>query len=156
MRPLRHRVLEDDHRADDLLPLDVRDVEALDANRQRLEVERLAQFLERLDASRAPRLGDKRLGVERELRVLLRELLQPPLLAALGGPHPPGAKTSRGRGGGGRSCAPAPPTRRFSPRSGARTSTRDPRRSVRNPSSAAVSPAPRGTTICCGIDGATP
>ena len=46
--------------------------------------------------------------------------------------------------------------RRFSPRSAARTSTRDPRRSERNSASAAVSRAAPGTMICGGIDGADP
>ena len=49
VRLLRHRVLEDDHRADHRLALDVRDVVALDPQRQALEVQRLAQLLERLD-----------------------------------------------------------------------------------------------------------
>ena len=87
VRLLRDAVLEHDHRADDLLALDVRDVEALDPDRQRLEVQHLAQLLERLDAARRLRLGDERLRRERELGVLLRELLQPPLLAALGRAH---------------------------------------------------------------------
>ena len=47
-------------------------------------------------------------------------------------------------------------SRRFSPRSGARTSTREPRRSDRNSASADVSPAPRGTTICGGTLGDEP
>src|SRR6476661_4863077 len=84
---LRDAILEHDHRADDLLSLDVRDVEALDPDRQRLEVQRLAQLLECLDASRALRLGDERLRLERQLRVLLRELLQPALLAPLRHAH---------------------------------------------------------------------
>ena len=64
VRLLRHAVLEHDHRADDLLALDVRDVEALDPDRQRLEVQRLAQLLERLDATQPLRLGDERLRLE--------------------------------------------------------------------------------------------
>src|SRR6059058_4018883 len=87
MRLLRDRVLEDDHRPDDLLTLDVRDVEALDADRQRLEVERLPQLLERLEAARALGLAHVCLRVERELRILLRELLEAALLAALGRTH---------------------------------------------------------------------
>ena len=77
------RVLEDDHRADGILAHRVRDVVALDAERQRLEVQRLAQLLERLDAPRALLLGRGLLADERLLRVLVGELLQPALLAAL-------------------------------------------------------------------------
>ena len=87
MRLSRDAVLEDDHRADDLVALGVRDVEALDPQRQRLEVERLAELFERLDAAQALRLRDDRLGGERELGVLLRELLKAALLAALGRAH---------------------------------------------------------------------
>ena len=58
----RQRVLEDDHRADRILAHRVRDVVALDAERQRLEVQRLAQLLERLDAPRALLLGRRLLG----------------------------------------------------------------------------------------------
>ena len=49
--------------------------------------EHLAQLLERLDPPQPLRLRDERLGRERELGVLLRELLQPPLLAALRRAH---------------------------------------------------------------------
>ena len=45
--------------------------------------------------------------------------------------------------------------RRFSPRSGARTSTFDPRSSERNVASGGLA-RPRGTRICGGIDGADP
>ena len=48
--------------------------------------------------------------------------------------------------------APAAAASRRAP--GARTSTCEPRRSERNASSADVSPTPRGTRICGGIDGA--
>jgi hypothetical protein len=48
VRFLGERVLKDDHRADRRLGLDVRDVVALDPDRQTLEVERLAELLERL------------------------------------------------------------------------------------------------------------
>ena len=87
MALLGDAVLEHDHRAHDLLALDVRDVEALDPDRQRLEVERLAQLFERLDASGALALGDEGLRFERKRGVLLRELLQPALLATLGYAH---------------------------------------------------------------------
>ena len=55
--PLRPPVLEHDHRGHRVRVLQVRDVEALDADRQRLEVERLAQLLERPDAARARALA---------------------------------------------------------------------------------------------------
>ena len=87
VRLLRHRVLEDDHRADDLLPLDVRDVVALDPERQALEVQRLTQLLERLDPAETLLLRRHRLRVERDLGVLRRELREPPLLAARRRPH---------------------------------------------------------------------
>jgi len=74
MRLFRHRVLEGDHRADDLLTLDVRDVVALDPDRQALEVERLAQLLERLHPPEALLLRHGALRVEREPRVLRCEL----------------------------------------------------------------------------------
>src|SRR5205823_12820106 len=81
---------------DDLLTLDVRDVEALDADRQRFEIERLPELFERLDTPRPLALGDERLGFERQLGVLLRELLQAPLLAALRDTHlDPGAAALR-------------------------------------------------------------
>jgi hypothetical protein len=83
----RHRVLEDDHRPDRVLPHRMRDVEALDADRQRLEVERLAQLLQRLDAPGAPLLGLCLLADERVAGVLVRELLQTTLLTAFGGAH---------------------------------------------------------------------
>ena len=82
VRLLRHRVLEDDHRADHRLALDVRDVVALDPQRQALEVQRLAQLLERLHPPQPLALGLDDLRLEREPRVLGRQLLQPPLLAA--------------------------------------------------------------------------
>ena len=47
----------------------------------------LAQLLERLDPAQPLRLGDERLRRERKLGVLLRELLQPPLLAPLRRAH---------------------------------------------------------------------
>ena len=51
VRLLRQRVLEDDHGADGRRALEVGDVEALDPDRQALEVERLAELLQRLDAA---------------------------------------------------------------------------------------------------------
>src|SRR5204862_6145612 len=87
VRLLRHGVLEDDHRADRRRLLDVRDVEALDSNRQALEVELLAELLERLDT---PEPLPLRLGgvlLERELGVLGGKLLEPALLAPARRPH---------------------------------------------------------------------
>src|SRR5581483_2049113 len=84
---LRHPILEDDHRADRVLPHRVRDVVALDADRERLEVQRLAQLLERLHATRPLLLARRLLGHERVPRVLVRELLQATLLAALRDAH---------------------------------------------------------------------
>ena len=72
---LRHGVLEDDHGADRRLALDVRDVEALDPHRQALEVDALAQLLERLDAAEALALAVGGVALERELGVLLGEVL---------------------------------------------------------------------------------
>ena len=82
MRLLRYRVLEHDHRRDGGRALDRRDVEALDPDRQALEVQRLAELLERLHATGPSLLGGERRGFEREAGVLLGELQQPPLLAA--------------------------------------------------------------------------
>jgi hypothetical protein len=51
MRLLGHRILEDHHRPHRRRLLDVGDVEALDPDRQALEVELLAELLEGLDAT---------------------------------------------------------------------------------------------------------
>ncbi len=84
MRLLRQSVLEDDHRGDGRLLLDVGDVVALDAERQAFEVEPLPKLLERLDPAKPLLLGRRGLRLQREPRVLGRELLKTPLLAALG------------------------------------------------------------------------
>ena len=81
---------------------DVRDVEALDPHGQRVEPERLLQPVERLDALLAPALGLELLLVEREPRVALRQLEDPPLAAALGG-----ADLDRRRRGAPRAARPA-------------------------------------------------
>ena len=86
VRLLRQPVLEDDHRADVVLAHRGRDVEALDAQRQRLEVERLAQLLERLDAAQPALLALREVAREHVERVLVGEPLQAPLLAPLGRP----------------------------------------------------------------------
>ena len=75
MRLLRSRVLEDDHRPDRLRSLDVRDVETLDPEREALQVEALAQFLERLDPPQPLLLGLVALGLQRQRGVLRRQLL---------------------------------------------------------------------------------
>ena len=85
---LRQAVLEDDHRGDGRLLLDVRDVVALDPQRQALQVERLAELLERLDAPEPLLLGGRGLGLQRDARVLGRQLLEPPLLSPLRLPEP--------------------------------------------------------------------
>ena len=54
---LRRAALEDDHRGDRVRAHEVGDVEALDAQRQRVEPERLLQAVERLDALLAAALG---------------------------------------------------------------------------------------------------
>ena len=82
VRVLRPAVLEHRHRGDDRLALDVRHVEALDPQRQALEVEALAQLLEGSDAPQPLRLAARGVGLEREPRVLDGELDEPPLLAA--------------------------------------------------------------------------
>ena len=93
---LRLAVDEHDHRRDDRLALDVRDVEALDPERQALEVQALAQLLERGSRGEAARPRGSR--------------------------NPLRARRARSR-------LASSTRRRFSPRCGARTSTRDPRRS---------------------------
>jgi hypothetical protein len=84
VRLLRHRVLEDHHRANRRRALQVGDVEALDADRQALQVERLAQLLERLHAAQAALLGLDGIRLESDARVLLGELGEPALLATRG------------------------------------------------------------------------
>ena len=81
---LRRAALEHDHRGDGVRAADVRDVEALDPHRQRVEPERALQPVERLDALLAPALGLELLLVEREPRVALGQLEDAPLVAALG------------------------------------------------------------------------
>ena len=78
---------EHGHRRDDLAALDVRDVEALDPHGQALEVERLAELLERLDPALPLLLGGRGVVLEREPRVLLRELREAALLAPLRRSH---------------------------------------------------------------------
>ncbi len=82
MRVLRTPVDEDRHRGDDRLALDVRDVEALDADRQALEVEHLAQLLERRDTPRPRGFASRGVRLERQLRVLGGQLDEAALLAA--------------------------------------------------------------------------
>src|SRR5205814_4306560 len=58
-----------------------------DPDRQALQVEGLAQLLERLDPAKPLLLGLVALRLEREPGVLLGKLLEAPLLSALGGPY---------------------------------------------------------------------
>ena len=114
MRLLRLGVDEHRHRGDDVTPLQVRDVEALDPHRQALEVQALAEALERLDPTQPLLLGGGRLVRERELRVLGGELGEPPLLASRRRPHldrgpaqlgeEPGERLGVGEVGGTISC----------------------------------------------------
>ena len=75
------------HRGDDVTTLQVGDVEALDADRQALEVEALAEALERLDSTPPLLFRGGRLVRQGELRVLRRERREPSLLAARRRPH---------------------------------------------------------------------
>ncbi len=83
---LRRATLEHDHARDGVRAHQRRDVEALDPQRDRVEVERLLEAVERLDALLATALGAELLLVDRELRVALGELENPALVAALGNP----------------------------------------------------------------------
>ena len=62
----------------------VRDVEALDPHRDRVEAERLLEPVERLDAAAAAVLGAQPVLVERQARVALGQLEDAALVAALG------------------------------------------------------------------------
>ena len=97
---LRLRVDEDRHRRDDVPALDVRDVEALDPDRQALEVEALAQALERLDPPQALLLRRGLLVTEREPGVLVGELRQPLLLASSRRPNLDGGAAQLGQEAG--------------------------------------------------------
>ena len=80
---LGNAVPKHDHRPDVVLSHRRRDVEAFDPDRQRLEVQHLAQLLERLDSAQALELRLLGIGRERVPRVLGSELLQPPLFTTL-------------------------------------------------------------------------
>ena len=82
---LRRAALEHHHRRDGVGAADVRDVEALDPHRQRVQLQRLLEPVQRVDALLAPALGLELLLVEREPRVALGEVEDPALAAALGG-----------------------------------------------------------------------
>ena len=87
VRLLRHRVLKDHHRSDDVLPLNVGDVEALDTEG------RDSRSSTSRSSSSASTRRSRRCSVwcvsdgERDLGVLGGELLQAPLLATLRRPH---------------------------------------------------------------------
>jgi len=87
MRLLGHAVLEDDHRADVVLSHHGRDVEALDPNGQRLEVEHLPQLFERLHPPQPLELRLLGLGRECMTGVFGCKLLQSSLLPAFGCAH---------------------------------------------------------------------
>ena len=78
-----------------MLGPEVGDVEALDADRQPLEAERLLERGERVDALLAAALAAEAVLRERQRRVSLRQLAQPPLAAALGDPHLDGGAAAR-------------------------------------------------------------
>ena len=80
----RVAVAEDDHRGDDVGRAEVRDVEALDADRRDVEAERLAQALQALAARSSRALGATLLAFERQRGVALGQLEELALLAALG------------------------------------------------------------------------
>ena len=84
VRVLRLAVLEDRHRGDDRLSLNVRDVEALDAQRQALEVQTLAQLLERRDPAQPLLLALDGIGLERDAGVLGGQVRESLLLATGG------------------------------------------------------------------------
>ena len=79
-------VREDHHRADVLRAHGRRDVEALDPDRQRLQVQGFAELLQRLVPAQALLLRDGRLRLQHVPRVLRGQFLQPALLSALGDP----------------------------------------------------------------------
>ena len=94
---LRRAALEDDHRRGRVRAHEVRDVEALDAQRERVEPQRGLQAVERLDALLAAALDLQPLGVERELRVALGEVEDAALVAALGAADLDAAAAALGR-----------------------------------------------------------
>ncbi|CAB4864997.1 unannotated protein [freshwater metagenome] len=84
---LRRATLEDHHRGDGVGAHEVRDVEALDPQRQHVEPQRLLELVQRLDPALATALGLQAVGLQREPGVALRELQQLALVTALGGAH---------------------------------------------------------------------
>ena len=87
-----------------MLRAEVRDVVALDPDRQRVHPERLAQVVERIHPLLAAALGAQLVLLDREPRVALGQLVQAALLAALrvaqldrrrrGAPRAPACTTS--------------------------------------------------------------
>ena len=84
---LRRAALEDHHRRDGVRLAKVRDVEALDPHWQLAHAQLLLQAVQRLDALVAAALGLQPVLVQRQPRVALGQLEDPPLVSALGGPH---------------------------------------------------------------------
>ncbi len=87
VRVLRLPVHEHDHRRDDRLALDVRDVEALDPQRQALEVQALAELLERSDAAQPLGLAARGVRSSATRAFSRRELDEAALLATRRRPH---------------------------------------------------------------------
>src|SRR4051794_30541234 len=85
--PLREPVLHHDHRADDLGALEVRDVEALDAQRRLRQVERVLQRRERASAGVVVRRTLELVLGERFVRVVRDGLEELTLVAALRHAH---------------------------------------------------------------------
>ena len=122
---LRRAALEDDHRRDGVRAADVRDVEALDPHRQRVQAERLLEAGQRVHALLAAALGLELLLVEREPRVALGEIEDAALAAALGGAdldrRRRAARPAAGRARPARSPRPSRPGRRSAAGSRARS-----------------------------------
>ena len=83
----RRASLEHDHRGDGVGRPEVGDVEALDPDRQRVHPERLAEVVQGIDALLPAALSAQLVLLDREPGVALGELVQAPLVAALGVPQ---------------------------------------------------------------------
>ncbi len=83
VRLARRAALERDHRRHRVGRAEVRDVEALDPDRQRIHPERLAQVVERIHPLLAAALGAQLVLLDREPRVALGQLVQAALVPAL-------------------------------------------------------------------------
>jgi hypothetical protein len=81
---LRRSALEDDHRGDGVVGPEVRDVEALDPDRERLELQRVLQRGQGVHALLTAALGAQLVLGEGKARVALGKLPKLPLVTALG------------------------------------------------------------------------